>query len=117
MEQEGAVGLMKITPPPPALVSTREVLNPQSIPPGISTTIKAPTTYKHAAISFYGNGDSQIIVRVYFGGGYSVFVDVRGNEPRTVTVANDTIQIMAQNTDSSVSRTTPRIEILSLSWS
>jgi hypothetical protein len=117
MEQEGAVGLMKITAPPPALASTREVLNPQSISPGFFTTIKASTFYKHAVISFYGNGDSQIIVRVYFGGGYSVYVEVRGNEPRTVTVANDTIQIMAENTDSSTGRTTPRIEILSLSWS
>ncbi len=117
MEQEEAVGLMKITAPTPALASTREVLNPQSWGAGFVGTLKAPTVYKHAVISFYGNGDPQIIVRVYFGGGYSVYVEVRGNEARTVTVANDTIQIMAENTDGSTSRTTPRIEILSLSWS
>jgi hypothetical protein len=117
MRNKKAVGLMKITAPPPALASTREVLNPQSIAPGFNTTIKAQTYYKHAVISFYGNGDPQIIVRVYFGGGYAVYVEVRGNEARTVTVANDTIQIMAENTDGSTSRMTPRIEILSLAWS
>jgi hypothetical protein len=117
MNMTNEAGLMKITAPTPALASTREVLNPQNIPPAFITTIKAPTTYKHAVITFYGNGDSQIIVRVYFGGGYSVYVEVRGNEPRTVTVANDTIQIVADNTDTSTSRRTPRIEILSLSWS
>jgi hypothetical protein len=117
MKQKKAGGLMKITAPPPPIASTREILNPQSIPPGLNNSIKAPTFYKHAVISFYGNGDSQIIVRVYFGGGYSIWVEVRGNELRTVTVANDTIQIMAENTDSSTSRTTPRIEILSLDWS
>jgi hypothetical protein len=116
MNMTNEAGLMKITAPAPPLASTREVLNPQSIPPAFITSIKAQTYYRHAVITFYGNGDPQIIVRVYFGGGYSVYVEVRGNEPRTVTVANDTIQIIADNTDSSNSRMTPRIEILSLSW-
>jgi len=116
MEQEEALGLMKITAAP-ALASTREVLNPQSISPAFLTTIKAPTFYRHAVITFYGNGDPQIIIRVYYGGSYASYIGVPGNVPRIVTVANTTVELVADNTDSTNSRVTPTIEILSLSWS
>ncbi len=113
MEQEEAVGLMKITAPPPALFSTREVINRQTWAPGFVGTVKAPTLYRHAIVIFHGDGDFQIVVRVFIG---TQQINVGGAEFNVLTVANDSLQIMVENTDPSVSRVTPTIEILSLSW-
>jgi hypothetical protein len=113
MEQEGAAGLMKIGAPPPALYPTKEVLSQQSIPPGMVFTIKAPTLYKHATVVFHGDGDFQIILRVFIG---AEQFNVGGAEFNVLTVANNTLEIRAENTDPNVSRITPKVEILSLSW-
>jgi len=105
---------MKIAAPPPALYPTKEVLNQQTIPPGQTFTIKAPTAYKHAVAIFHGNGDFQIILRVFIG---VEQINVGGAEFNVLTVANSSLEIRAENTDPAVSRNTPTIEILSLSWS
>jgi len=114
MEQEEAGGLMKITAPPPAIYPTKEVLDQQTIPPGMVFTIKAPTVYKHAVVIFHGNGDLQIILRVFIG---AQQFNVGGAEFNVLTIANSTLEIRAENTNPYDPRTTPTIEILSLSWS
>jgi hypothetical protein len=114
MEQEGAAGLMKITapPPPPPLTVHKEVFDQRTIPPGMTVTIKAPTFYKHAIVVSYGDGNSDIIIRVFIGARQ---LDVGGNEYKVLVVGNDTLEIRATNTSSTLRRTTPRIEIISLS--
>jgi hypothetical protein len=114
MGQEGAVGLMKVTPPPLPLTVYKEVLNQQTIPPGMTFTIKAPTFYKYAIVVCYGDGSPLIIIRVFIGARQ---LDVGGSEYKVLAVGNDTLEIRAENTDTSTSRITPRIEIIYLSWS
>jgi hypothetical protein len=106
-------GLMKITiPPPPTITATKEVIQPQSVEAGASVTLKPSTTYKFAIILFHGNGDSQVRIDVIKG---AVTETLHGNEQAIEVLANESITIVAVNTDTSP-RNTPLIEIVSLSW-
>jgi hypothetical protein len=112
MEQEVTAGLMKITTAPP-IFSNREVLDQQSVAPGMMTTIKAPTFYKHAVIVIHGDGDPQTQIRIVMG---ATTIILPGDKVNVRTVANASIQIFAVNTDPNTSRTSSRVEILSLDW-
>jgi hypothetical protein len=117
MELEKAKGLLRIREPPPAPTPNREIIPPQTISPAFLIPIKPSTFYKHAILAFRGDGEPQIIIRVYYGGWYGSYIGVPGSQARIVTVANTTVELIADNTDSSYSRRTPTIEILSLDWS
>jgi hypothetical protein len=114
MEQEEALGLMKVRAPPPSIFVNRQVINQQSWTPGFLGTVLPPTYYKHAVIVSHGNGEQQIEVRIYIG---SAQYNIRGDRFDVVTIANSTVQILIANYDSNTPRTTPLIEILSLDWS
>jgi hypothetical protein len=117
MEQDKARGLMRIQESTLALTSNKEVIPQQTINPSFLIPIRTWTFHKHAVMAFRGDGNPQIIIRVYYGGSYASYIGVPGNAPRIVTVANNTVELIADNTDSVNSRVTPTIEILSLDWS
>jgi len=117
MEQDRVRGLMRVQESTLALTSNKEVIPPQTINASFLITIRGWTFYKHAVLAFRGDGEPQIIIRVYYGGSYASYIGVPGNVPRIVTVADTTVSLVADNTDSISSRVTPTIEILSLSWS
>jgi hypothetical protein len=117
MEQDKARGIMRIQESTLALTSNKDVIAQQTINPAFLIPIRTWTFYKHAVLAFRGDGDPQIIIRVYYGGSYASYIGVPGNVPRIVTVSNNTVELIADNTDSSFSRVTPTIEILSLDWS
>ena len=109
-------GLMRIRappPPPPAIVASKEVIQPQSIGAGGSVTLKPPTSYKFAIILFHGNGDPQVRLDITRNG---VTESLYGNEQAIEVLANESISITAVNTDTASPRSTPLIEIVSLSW-
>jgi hypothetical protein len=106
-------GLMRIRPPPPAISSSLEQIAQQSVPAGGSVTLKPATLYKFAIVAFHGNGDPQITITVQKGASSAT---IAGNEQGFEFVANESLQITAQNTDTASARNTPTIEILSLSF-
>ena len=109
-------GLMRIRappPPPPAITATKETIASQSVTAGGSVTLKPTTTYKFAIILFHGNGDSQVRIDVIKG---AVTESIRGNEQAIEVLANESISITAVNEDTATARSTPTIEIVSLSW-
>jgi hypothetical protein len=108
---------MRIQESTPALTPNKEAIPQQVINPAFLIPIRTWTFYKHAVMIFRGDGDPQIIIRVYYGGSYASYIGVPGNAPRIVTVSNNTVELIADNTDSVFSRVTPTIEILSLDWS
>jgi hypothetical protein len=63
---------------------------------------------------FHGDGDSQVRLDVTKG---STTVSVNGNEQAIEILANESISITANNTDTSAPRAAPTIEIISLDWS
>ena len=117
MKQDRARGLMRVQESTLTITSNKEVIAQQTINPSFLVPIRTWTFYKHAVLAFRGDGDPQIIIRVYYGGSYASYIGVPGNVPRIVTVANNTVELIADNTDSTNSRVTPTIEILSLNWS
>jgi hypothetical protein len=100
-------------PPPPAITATKEVIQPRSVEAGGSVTLKPSTTYKFAIILFHGDGDAQIRLDITRDG---VTVSIYGNEQAIEILANESITIVAVNTDTASPRSTPLIEIVSLSW-
>jgi len=109
-------GLMRIRappPPPPAITASKEVIASQSIGAGSSVTLKPTTTYKFTIILFHGNGDAQIRLDITRNG---VTESLYGNEQAIEVLANESITIVAVNTDTTTARSTPTIEIVSLSW-
>ena len=109
-------GLMRIRappPPPPAITASKEVIARQSIGAGASVTLKPSTTYKFAIILFHGDGDSQVRLSIVRNG---VTVSIYGNEQAIEVLANESITIVAVNEDTTTVRSTPTIEIVSLSW-
>jgi hypothetical protein len=107
-------GLMKITAPPPTISSNKETIPRQSVGAGGSATLKPSTTYKFAIILFHGDGDNQVRIDVTKG---AVTESIRGNEQAIEILANESISITAENTDTGTPRYAPTIEILSLEWS
>jgi len=112
MEREQAPGLMRLRTPP-AITPTREVIDRVSLAPAGSTTLKPTTFYKHAVLSIHGDGDSQVNQRVTIG---AVDIYVTGSQTRAFTISNDNLRIEATNTDTTATRRTSTIEILSLDW-
>jgi len=106
-----SLGLMKLKPPV-AISSNLEMIPQQSVSGGASVTLKSSTMYKFAIIVFHGDGDPQITITVTKD---SASATLYGNEQAFEFVANQSVQITAQNTDTVV-RNTPKIEILSLTW-
>jgi len=112
VEQEQAPGLMRLRTPP-AITTTRQVIDRVLLTPAGSTTLKPTTFYKHAVLSIYGDGDPQVNQRITIG---AVDIYITGSQTRAFTIANDTLRIEATNTDIGASRRTSTIEILSLDW-
>jgi hypothetical protein len=106
-------GLMKITAPPPSITASKEVIARQTLPSGGSVTLKPTTTYKFAILLFHGDGDSQVRLDITKG---ATTVSLFGNEQAIEVLANESISITAVNTDTASPRSTPTIEIVSLSW-
>jgi hypothetical protein len=109
-------GLMKIRappPPPPAITASKEVIQPQSIGAGGSVTLKPSTTYKFAILLFHGDGEAQVRLDIAKG---ATTVSIFGNEQAIEVLANESITIVAVNEDTTTARSTPTIEILSLTW-
>ena len=106
-----SLGLMKLKPPV-AISSNLEMIPQQSVNAGASVTLKSSTMYKFAIIVFHGDGDPQITITVTRG---DASATLYGNEQAFEFVANQSVQITAQNTDT-VTHNTPKIEILSLTW-
>jgi hypothetical protein len=108
------IGLLKIKPPPAPITSNKQIIRPQSLAAGATgMTILPSTTYKFAIILFHGDGDAQIKLTVTVNG---TSVTLYGNEQAIELLANQTISVVADNTDTTAARSTPTIEILSLSW-
>jgi hypothetical protein len=106
-------GLMKITAPPPSISSNKETIASQSVGAGGSVTLKPTTMYKFAILLFHGNGDSQVRLDITKG---ATTISLFGNEQAIEVLANESISIVAINTDTTAPRSTPTIEIVSLSW-
>jgi hypothetical protein len=106
-------GLMKITAPPPAIMSNKEVIASQSVGAGASVTLKPSTAYKFAILLFHGDGDSQVRLNITKG---ATTVSIYANEQAIEILANESIAITAVNTDTTSPRNSPTIEIVSLSW-
>jgi len=109
-------GLMRIRAPPPpplAITASKEVIASQSVTAGGSITLKPTTMYKFAIILFHGNGDAQIRLDITRNG---VTVSIYANEQAIEVLANESITIIAVNEDTTTARSTPTIEIVSLSW-
>jgi hypothetical protein len=106
-------GLMRIKAPPPAITASKETIARQSVGAGGSVTLKPTTTYKFAILLFHGDGDSQVRLDITRNG---VTVSIYANEQAIEVLANESITIVAVNTDTDTARNTPLIEIVSLSW-
>ena len=106
-----SLSLMRLRPPV-AISSNLEMIPQQPVNAGASVTLKSLTMYKFAIIAFHGDGDPQITITVIRG---DASATLYGNEQAFEFVANQSVQITAQNTDTVV-RNTPKIEILSLTW-
>jgi len=57
-------GLMRITAPPPSIVSNKEIINAATIGAGQTVTLKPATLYKLAIMLFHGDGDADVEVRL-----------------------------------------------------
>ena len=106
-------GLMRITPPPPNITASKEVINSGSIAAGQTVTLKPTTNYKFAIMLFHGDGHGDVQVRIQ---GASLRT-INGNEQGIELIAMETVTLTAQNTNTSTARNHPTIEILTLSWS
>jgi hypothetical protein len=106
-------GLMRITAPPPSITTSKQVIQPQSVTAGGSVTLKPTTMYKFAIMLFHGDGDSQVRLDITKG---ATTVSINANEQAIEVLANESISIVAINTDTASPRSTPTIEIVSLSW-
>jgi hypothetical protein len=106
-------GLMKITIPTINITSSKELIARSSVGAGQTVTVKPSTNYKFAIILFHGDGEADVEVRIEG----ETTRTIRGNEQGIELVANESITITAQNSNTSISRFHPTIEILSLTWS
>jgi hypothetical protein len=104
-----ASGLMKI----PAIRSSKEVIEKKLLSAGESVTLKPLTTYKFSIILFHGDGDVQVNITVKVDGVEDI---ITADTQAIEVLANQTIEIIASNSDTLNPRNTCTIEILSLSW-
>ena len=108
-----AEGLMRITPPPPNIVGTKEVINAGTIAAGQTVTLKPAALYKFAILLFHGDGNPDVEVRLEG----ATLRTINGDEQGIELVAAETLTITARNTNTTTSRNHPTIEILTLDWS
>jgi len=108
---EEAAGLFRITAP---IRASKEVISRNGVPRGMAITLKPPTSYKAAVLSFWGDGESQVNVRVNVNG--LLYAIIPGNTIRVVVLVDSSLELVAENTDVSTDRYHPTIEILSLYW-
>jgi hypothetical protein len=62
---------------------------------------------------FHGDGEAQVRLDITKG---ATTVSINGNEQAIEVLANESISITAVNEDTATARSTPTIEIVSLSW-
>ena len=107
-------GLVKLTTPPPKeITASRQVIDKQTVAPGAGASLLQLIRFKFAIILFHGDGDPQITLEITRA---DTSTTINGNEQAIELLANETIVISAANTDPSNNRSTPTIEIVSLSW-
>jgi hypothetical protein len=106
-------GLLRITVPPPNIVATKEIINSGSIGAGQTVTLRPATEYKFAIMLFHGDGHGDVQVRIQ---GASLRT-INGNEQGIELIGMETVTLVAQNTNTSLTRNHPTIEILTLDWS
>jgi hypothetical protein len=107
-------GLARLTAPPQQRVtSSKEVIGRYMLAPGQTLTLRPTITYKFAIILFHGDGDSEVRVDIVKG---ETTTSIYGNQQAIEVLANETIKIDAVNTDTTIIKAAPIIEIVSLSW-
>jgi hypothetical protein len=107
-------GLVRLTTPPQKeMTSSKRVIERQALAPGSGTPLVQLTRFKFAIILIHGDGDPQVTLEVTRNETSTV---IQGNEQAIEVLANETIVISAANADPSNIRSTPTIEIISLSW-
>jgi hypothetical protein len=107
-------GLVRLTTPPPKkIISSKQVINKQTLAPGAGASLVQLTRFKFAIILIHGDGDPQVTLEVTRDETSTV---IQGNEQAIEVLADETIVISASNTDPYDYRSIPTIEIISLSW-
>jgi hypothetical protein len=107
-------GLARLTTPQPKeITASKRVIERQSLAPGAEASLVQRTRFKFAVILIHGDGDPQIRLEVTRN---ETSTTIQGNEQAIEVLANETIVISAANADPSNIRSTPTIEIISLSW-
>lgn len=106
-------GLMTITAPPPNIIVSKEIINSGPIGAGQTVTLRPATLYKFAIMLFHGDGNPDVEVRIQG----AVTRTINGNEQGIELIGAETVTLIAQNTNPSLTRNHPTIEILSLDWS
>jgi hypothetical protein len=105
------LGLMKISKA--VITSSKQIIQPQSLNAGATATLLSPVTYKFAIILFHGDGDYKVQLTIQVGSSsYTLY----GDEQAIEVLANESITITANNTDTANPYSTPTIEIVSISW-
>lgn len=94
------------------LTSTRSTVPAQSIAAGGTTTL-LNATYKHAIVLIRGDGEPQVQLTVTIG---TETYTLTGDQQAIALVANETITIDANNTDTAAAHNAPSIEVLELAW-
>jgi hypothetical protein len=105
------LGLMKIGKV--VITSSKQIIQPQSLSAGGSTTLLSPVTYKFAIILLHGDGDPQVQLSVTVG---TSTYTIAGDEQGIELIAGEQVTITANNTDTVNPHSTPTIEIVSISW-
>ena len=113
---EGLIGagLMKIRAPPPSITASKEEIVQTAVARNSTYILYNEKYHRFAIVVFWGDGDHQIELRILIGG--NLYAYIYGDERSVVTIANNTLKIIAQNNDNEADRFTPYIEILSLTW-
>jgi len=105
------LGLMKISKV--VITSSKQIIPPQSLNVGATATLLPQTTYKFAIILFHGDGERQVQLTIQVGSNsYTLY----GDEQAIELLANESITITANNTDTTNPHNTPTIEIAYLTW-
>jgi hypothetical protein len=102
--------LRQIIPQPQA---AKQLIQQQQLNSSEGKTLLSPTAYVFAIILFHGDGDPQVQLTVTVGSNnYTIAGDEQGIE----LIAGEQVTITANNTDTTNPRSTPTIEIVSISW-